>query len=535
MRRLLVHTILALAAAGPRPAAAGAQDVPERLRALETPEGTLVLSLERCMELALGGNVDLAIGRQAPRRRAQDFFIAGEIFTPSLYVEARNEDVRRRSVNTQVGAEIFQEEQAVVEGRIRKTWVTGARTDLAWAYTRAKNNSEFRTLNPSYTPELALELTQPLLKGFGVDVNRADLDRAIHDKAIADHEFEIQLEGELLGAYRAYWALVRAAEDLALQETSLTLAEEQVAIVRDRLQVGAAAPLELTSAQAAQARQQEAVIGALNVYRKAGDALLYRIHPASALSVFELSIIPSTVPEVDEPPALPELRAAVETALANRPELKLEETREERADVDVAALRNNRLPDLNLFGRYGFNGLAADVGEGVDDITSGTFPEWTAGVSLEFLFGGRSRRARWQQAVIDRETAALRGERAAALVALDVRAAVFDLEAALKQREAAARTLELQREQYEGERDRLAVGASTVFRVDTFRRDLLEAERNDLDARIGVFVAQAVLDAARGQFAKSIMASVETPATAEQPPAGPAEAGEETDDESQIP
>ena len=72
-------------------------------------------------------------------------------------------------------------------------------------------------------------MTQPLLKGFGVDVNRAELRRAILDKTIADHEFEMLLEGELLDTYRAYWGLARAAADLALQETSLALADEQVA------------------------------------------------------------------------------------------------------------------------------------------------------------------------------------------------------------------------------------------------------------------------------------------------------------------
>ena len=83
---------------------------------------------------------------------------------------------------------------------------------------------------------------------------------------------------------------------------------------------------------------------------------------------------------------------------------------------------------------------------------------------------------------------------------------VFDLEAAVESLAATARTLQLAREQYEGEVERLRVGSSTVFQVDTLRRDLLGANRNHLNARIDVFVANAVLDVARGRFAKALVA-----------------------------
>ncbi|MDA0990248.1 MAG: TolC family protein [Verrucomicrobia bacterium] len=488
--------------------AAPAQSTNLVLESLVTPAGSLGLSLEHCLELALGGNLDIQAGRQGPIRSGEQFFIAREAFVPSMLLQARREDLERRTANTQVGAEILQEATTVVDGRIRKRWSTGTRTDLAWAYQKLKDNSEFRTLNPSHESSVAIELTQPLLKGFGLDVNRADLARAVYDKTIADKAFEILLEGELLSTTRSYWDLVRSAMDLELQEASLELANEQVAIVADQLTVGSAAPLDRTAAEAAAARQEEAVITALNRYQKASDSLLVKIHPVQDLALFDLTVIPTTEPEFTNGlPAVPALQAALDNAFSQRPELAMEAASWERTVVDVMEARDSRRPALNAFGRYGFNGLDADAGGSIDDVTGTSFPEWTVGISLEFLFSGRSREARWRQALSDQTAAGLREQRTRAMIAQEVRTAVFDMQAAIQRLAAAGRTLDLYREQYEGELDRLKVGSSTVFQLDSLRRDLLDAERNHLDARVSLSLAQAVLEATQGQYAKRILAS----------------------------
>ncbi len=472
--------------------------------------GTLVLSLEHCLELALGGNLSLALGRQEPQRRGEDFYIAGETFAPTVFADAEYNNRESRTENSQQGAEILEQKSGMLNVGLRKTWTLGTRADLAWASARREDNSEFRLLNPSFSAHPTLQLTQPLLRGFGLAVNRAELDRALLDKDVADSDFAILLESELLATYRAYWELVRAAAHLTLEETSLRLAADQVDIVSNRLDVGAAAPLDLTSAEVALARQREAVIGAANGYRKAGDALLFRIRPSGRLEDYDLAIIPSTEATApDATQAVPSLRDSVDVSLGQRPELHRGDQRVARADIDVAGARNGRQPDLSVFGRYGYDGLADDYGDAVNEVSDRTYPEWTAGLSLEFLFDNESRRARWRQAVLGKESAELERQQALAEIVLEVRAATFDLEAAFQTVVATQRTHELARAQYEGELERLRVGSSTVFQVDTFRRDQLAADRNQLDARINTFVARAVLEVARGEFARNILGAVQ--------------------------
>ena len=132
---------------------------------------------------------------------------------------------------------------------------------------------------------------------------------------------------------------------------------------------------------------------------------------------------------------------------------------------------------------------------------------WSAGIRLQFLFDSSSRRARYRQTVLAKREANLRMESLASEIVVEVRAALFDLGAARQKVTATKRTLDLAREQYEGEVDRRKHGRSTQYQVELFRRDLLDAERNHLRARVRVFLARAVLDASMGRFAKSIIES----------------------------
>ncbi|MDA0322784.1 MAG: TolC family protein [Verrucomicrobia bacterium] len=478
--------------------------------ARERVNGTLVLSLEHCLELALGANLDIQSARLQPMARGEDFFIAGETFQTRVFADGEIQDSERRTANTQVGADIFEETQETIVAGLSRRWPLGTRTDLVWAYNRREDNSEFRTLNPAHESSLRLDLVQPILGGFGLAVNRADLERAIADREIANREFEILLEGELLSTYESYWWLVLASASLDLEKASLSLADEQVALTKERLEAGVAAHLELVSAGASQARQREAVITAENVYRKASDQLLLKIRPATSAGASDLSVIPSTQPESgDALPTVPRVESALRLALAQRPELGLEQARIGRVDIDVLEARSERLPSLDLRGSAGFSGLADGASGAVSDVTDGKFLDWRVGATLSFFFNGKSRSARWRQAVLEKKSAVLKRDLAAAVIYVEVRAACFDLQTALQRLAATERTMALSKEQHEGELDRLKVGRSTLFQTDTFRRDLLEAERNHLRSRIDVFLAQALLDAAQGQFAKSIIRSIE--------------------------
>ena len=119
------------------------QNVSDLPAELET--GTLVLSLDRCLELALGGNIELQLAGLAPRVRGEDFYISGATFDPKFYAAYTLENRDEQTSNTQIGADVLEKEMEVIRLGIRKTWGLGTRTDLRWAMDRNEDNSEFRT------------------------------------------------------------------------------------------------------------------------------------------------------------------------------------------------------------------------------------------------------------------------------------------------------------------------------------------------------------------------------------------------------
>ena len=54
-------------------------------------------------------------------------------------------------------------------------------------------NSIFASFNPVYTTDLTLNITQPLLKDFGIDLNKREISIAKNDQSISDHQFTKKL------------------------------------------------------------------------------------------------------------------------------------------------------------------------------------------------------------------------------------------------------------------------------------------------------------------------------------------------------
>jgi outer membrane protein TolC len=479
-------------------------DLPAQLE-----QGTLVLSLDHCLELALGGNIDLQLASLTPQIRGEDFYISGATFDPKFYARYTKESREEQTSNSQVGADVLEEENEVIRLGVRKTWGLGTRTDLRWAMDRNEDNSEFRTLNPSYDSDLVLEIVQPLLGGFGVNVNRAELNRTLNNREIAEAEFELLLESELLSVYRSYWNLALAAAEFELEQQSMALAEEQLAITQDRLDVGRAAPLDLTRAEASTARQQESLTAAETRYEAASDILLQQILPEQWPAYLDLRVIPSS--ELDPSTNsldLPTLQAAFSNAITDRAELQIANLQMSNAELDQLVAKNRRLPRLDLIGEYGFTGQGSNRTDSRQSMADMDFPVWKIGLELEFFFMGESRAARFRQTVLQLESESVKRQRAVALILYDVRSALQQLRSAEKQYQAATRTVTLLREQYEGELDRYEIGRSTLFSTESDRRDLLDAERSRLQARVGIEVSQAVLLAAQGRFADDIIRSI---------------------------
>src|SRR6185503_3621014 len=79
--------------------------------------------------------------------------------------------------------------------------------------------------------------------------------------------------------------------------------------------------------------------------------------------------------------------------------------RMDSANVATKVAKNNLLPQLNLVGSVGVEGLDGDYPGAVDNQFTGDHVSWSAGLQFELPFGNRAARAIWKRTLLQRQQA----------------------------------------------------------------------------------------------------------------------------------
>src|SRR5271167_1726365 len=139
---------------------------------------------------------------------------------------------------------------------------TGAQVSMTFDNTRLTSNAARYTYNPILNPSLAFTVTQPLLRGFGIQLNRRYIHIAKNNAKIAGLVFRQQAIDTVAGIARLYTDLVSLNEDVRVKQESLKLAQRLYEDNKTKVDQGSLAPIELTRAQAQVAATRQALISA---------------------------------------------------------------------------------------------------------------------------------------------------------------------------------------------------------------------------------------------------------------------------------
>ena len=206
--------------------------------------------------------------------------------------------------------------------------------------------------DPFRRPNVVGSVMQPLLRGWGVDLNRRYIRIAQNNLKVSRLVFRQQLSDLIFGVSRLYYDLVSLNEDVKVKQETLAAARQLYQDDKSQVEVGTLAPLELTRAQALVSSseldltraqglvvQQEAVLKSVISRNGTGDAALaaVRIVPTDTI----------IVPETDDTPALAEL---TQQGLANRADLAQAAIQVKNAEITVKASRNAVSPEIDLIG-----------------------------------------------------------------------------------------------------------------------------------------------------------------------------------------
>jgi outer membrane protein TolC len=127
--------------------------------------------------------------------------------------------------------------------------------------------------NPGYTSGLTLNFSQPLLRNFGTEVNRAPIRIAQNNAQVADYVFVTSAITVITTVEQVYWELVFAHESLKVAQAALTAAEQLVMSNRALAKAGIVASVEVLQAEAGVASRVEQVLIAEKAIRDQEDQL----------------------------------------------------------------------------------------------------------------------------------------------------------------------------------------------------------------------------------------------------------------------
>jgi outer membrane protein TolC len=382
--------------------------------------------------------------------------------------------------------------------------------------TTTRNN-----YNPYTMSSLGVTVTQPLLRGFGIALNRRFIRIAKNDEKITDLVFKEQLISTVSGVIRLYQDLVALNEDVTNRRETLALAQRLYEDNKNKVDAGTLAPVEQTRAQAqvAAARQdlinaegfvaqQELIVKSVLTKRFSADPLVRAAH-----------IVPTDTIDVAASTPMPKLDDLLAEANTNRPDLLYAGVQIDNSKISLEGSRNELLPELDLVGTAQNSGLAGSLNPNYQPLSGSTpapdpflgnygdtlaqiarfnYPTYEVGINLTLPLRNRVAQADVIRDELQVRQSEINRQRLINLVRLEVEDAVVALDRSRAAYEAAVEARKLQEESLTIEQERYAVGLSTTFLVLQYQSFLAQARSTEIAAKSTYAKARTALDRAVG-------------------------------------
>jgi outer membrane protein TolC len=341
-------------------------------------DGKIDLSLQDCIALALGNNMDIAIQRYNPwiaetqvlAAKGGRTFALGDLptmlFDPLVTANATIEEQNTPVINpftsgAGLGLSAFTTHQTNMNFEYQQGFATGTSITAEISTQRESTTLTEDTFNPSVYSEVYFSFTQQLLNGFGIGVNKRSIRLEKIQKQISDSAFEQQVITSVTAVENAYWELAFARDSIKVGQESLTLAQQLYDDTKKEVDIGTQAQLDLVQAEAQVAQAQQTLINDQTTQLQNQTILLNLIvKDLTDPALMNVEIIPTDAlqPATDQPD--PDLAASLKEALADRPDVQEANLTIKGADVNIQATRNALLPSLAVTGTYYGIGLAGN-------------------------------------------------------------------------------------------------------------------------------------------------------------------------------
>ncbi len=504
------------------------------------------LGLRDALSMALANNKDIEVARENVRIAEFDLLGAHGVYDPRLNFSSFYERIENPIASFLSGGQNGSTIQSDYVGNVRlegQTPALGGNYRLDFSSTRLTTNNQFVALNPQYPTSMSFTYSQPLWRGLKIDNNRRQIAIARKNLSLTDAQFRQRAIDTITNVQRAYWDLVFALRSLQVQRDAVTVAQTQLTHNKRLVQEGQLAPIDIVAAEAQISTYEQGVFSALEEVSRSENNLKNLIAENKSSPLWIESIVPSDPVDLQVPTiSLPD---ALQTAMANRPELQQATVVKEINEIDQRFYKNQTKPAVDLVGTYGINGLAGAVSsEGVNPFTASSlqvrqrvdelsaiaglgplpvappqtlspdllggygqslqnllanrYSNFRVGIQIGLPLRNRTAEAQLGRSLVEGERIATQREQLEQAIQVDVRNALQSMRSAEARLRAAVATREANEQQFASEQRKLDAGQSTTFLVLERQTALTTARGLELKAQTDLNKAIADLQRATG-------------------------------------
>lgn len=480
-------------------------------------EKSISLSLEGCILKAMENNLGLAVEVLSPELADISISLAKEKFMPSLSLSYGIDSNVQPSYSFLDAATQISTDTSDYSAQIGQLLPTGGNLSINLTGYATESNRSFQTINPRYGGTLRFNFTQPLLKNFGLKINRREILIAHNNSNISETQYRGALQDTIYNVEEGYWNLVSSIENLKVIRQSLRLAQDLLEKNRLAVEVGTLAPIEILTAQEQVATREAEILEAEALVKNNEDTLKTIINLAADEKNAEiLRIIPMDKPGYEKKDMT--LEQALAVAIQNRPDLQVSRIGLKNREINLSYAKNQLLPELSLQASYWSPGVSGDqiiykgsplegnivetVPGGASDALKDAFSfknnNWSVGLTFSIPFSTLLSRAAYAQAKVNLEQATVQLKNQEQQAFLEIKNALRAVETNFKRIQARKLARELAGKKLEAEEEKLKVGLTTNYFVLQYQRDLANSQSLELKAIIDYNLSLARLNRALG-------------------------------------
>lgn len=408
---------------------------------MNSPEGpSVVMSLQEIIHRTILNSLAIRVSSFDTAVDETRVMEAEAKFDPSLFTNFNFERVDKESPGTFSNfdpvfnsttpphlAHFSQSDTSSFQWGFQQDLPAGGQAKLQYQVQNTWTNPQQTPLTTFYENELSLQITQPLLQNFGLEVNQARITIARNTQRISLLDFRKTVQDTVFNLEKTYWQLVEAERDVKTIEQLVAESQGTAKLLFQRQGQDVTA-VQIQQANSATETRRGDLIDARTKVADLSDQIKELMNDPRYPVSGNIIIMPAN-DEIDVPLNF-DVDELIETALDNRLELGQQQVRINSAAVAMKVAKNNLLPSLNFQGSVTSDGVGHNLGAAFGNQGDFNHIGYSAGLQLLVPLGNRAARAIWQRALLQRRQAIDSYSQIVEQVTQEVKTAARDLHSA---------------------------------------------------------------------------------------------------------